>query len=174
MITVKKPTQILKDEHQDVLRKLGELETIFRRLDKKEEVAAPLKEHAAFFETDFWVHFSKEEDALFPELEKFIPRDMGPIGVMLVEHEELRKTNAELQRLIPGYLGGKTDAETKNQIKKLGTRFISVLRDHIHKENDILFMMADMHLDEKQQETVGRLFDKIVAEHKKAAGDTCC
>lgn len=177
MINLKKPTEILKGEHEDVLRKLSELENVFRRLDKKEEVAAPLQELTAFFETDFWVHFAKEEEALFPELEKFIPRDMGPIGVMLAEHDDLRNTNAEFQKLVPEYLDGKAGAETRGQIKKYGTRFIVVLRDHIHKENDILFMMADMHLDEKQQDTVSRHFDKIVAAHKTAqasTGDTCC
>ncbi len=171
----KKPTQLLKEEHDEVLGKLKALEDIFGRLDKPDQVQGDLKRLAAFFETDFWVHFTKEEDALFPELEKFIPRNMGPIGVMLEEHEELRKTNDEIQRLVPAYLKDSTNTETQTQLKRYGNRFIYALRDHIDKENNVLFMMVEMHLDRQQLATVTRLFEQIAAEHQaKQAGDCCC
>ena len=69
----KKPTEILKEEHEQVLQKLGALEEVISHLDKKETVSAKLEELASFFKTDFWVHFTKEEEALFPEIERFIP-----------------------------------------------------------------------------------------------------
>ena len=91
-----KPTVVLKKEYERVLQKLDTLENIIGILDKKEEISAKLKELASFFGADFWVHFTKEEEALFPEMEIFIPRDSGPIGVMLMEHEELRSTNSKI------------------------------------------------------------------------------
>lgn len=161
MISVKKPTDILREEHQSVLGKLAALEAVIAHLEGKQEGQAKLRELTSFFSTEFWVHFTKEEEALFPEIEKFLPRNMGPIGVMLMEHEELRNTNAKLQQATDGYLKDPANAGHSSAVRTLGTRFVESLRDHIHKEDNILFAMADMHLDETQIERVNKLFDKI-------------
>jgi len=110
MVETKKPTQLLSDEHKAVLQKLTALEKVFGNLDKKEAVAAELKELTTFFKAEFWVHFTKEEEALFPEIETFLPRDAGPLGVMLMEHEDLRKTNDIIQKATAEYLGNEADA----------------------------------------------------------------
>ncbi len=72
------------------------MEEVISHLDKREELSPKIKELASFFETDFWIHFSKEEATLFTEIEKFSPRDGVPLGVMLVEHEDLRNTNSNI------------------------------------------------------------------------------
>lgn len=167
MTSGKKPTEILREEHQNVLQKLDALEEVISHLDKKETISAKLKELASFFKTDFWVHFTKEEEALFPEIERFIPRDSGPTGMMLIEHEDLRNTNTELQRTIEVYFRDDDNLEAKGMIQGYGTHFIGVLRDHIDKENNILFMMADMHLDEAQIDKVIKLFHEIEKSEEK-------
>ena len=161
MTNGKKPTEMLKEEHQNVLQKLDALEEAIGHLDGKEGISFKLKELASFFETDFWVHFTKEEEALFPEIERFIPRDGGPTGMMLVEHEDLRNTNKEFQRAIHEYLGDSAGPQVAGMIQQHGTHFIGVLRQHIDKEDNILFMMADMHLDQAQIDKVVRLFHEI-------------
>lgn len=163
----KSPTEILRAEHENVLQKLDALEEVINYLEKKEAVSTRLKELASFFDTDFLVHFSKEEDALFPELEMFIPREHGPVGVMLIEHEELKKTNAEFQRGLSEYLGDSGGLEGRIKIQRYGAHFIGVLRDHIDKEDNILFMMADMHLDPEQRNKVLRLFAEIEKQKEK-------
>ena len=157
----KKPTQLLKDEHKAVLQKLTAMEKVLGSLDKKEAISAELKELTTFFKAEFWVHFTKEEEALFPEIETFMPRDAGPLGVMLMEHEDLRKTNERVQQATAEYLGGSTGEATRKVLREQGAHFIGVLRDHINKEDNILFMMADMHLDQAQMEKVAKLFHEI-------------
>ncbi len=161
MTSGKKPTEILKEEHENVLKKLDALEETISHLDKKEEISAKLGELASFFKTDFWIHFAKEEEALFPEIERFIPREGGPTGMMLIEHEDLRNTNTEIQPAIDRYLRDSDNLEVQGMIQERGTHFIGVLRDHINKENNILFMMADMHLDQTQIDKVIKLFHEI-------------
>ena len=161
MAETKKPTQLLKDEHQAVLQKLTALEKDISRLDKREEISAELKELAAFFESEFWTHFDKEEQALFPEFDSFMPHGAGPIAVMLQEHVVLRDTNEVMQEAIKRYLQGADDASTRQVISQNGSHFINFLRSHINKEDGILFMMADMHLDQKQNEKVARLFQEM-------------
>tara|TARA_B100000315_G_scaffold249681_1_gene281302 strand:- start:194 stop:703 length:510 start_codon:yes stop_codon:yes gene_type:complete len=168
MANGQKPTEILKEDHQNVLQKLDALEDIIAQLDKKEEISAKLEELASFFKTDFWVHFIKEEEALFPEIEEFIPRDGGPTGMMLIEHKDLRDANAEFQPAVAVYLEDSDDLKTREKILEWGTHFIVALRNHIAKENDILFMMADMHLDQAQMDNVIKLFAEI--EQKEGKG----
>ena len=141
-----------------MLRKLEALEEVISQVDKKETISAKLEELASFFKIDFWIHFTKEEEALFPEIEKFIPREGGPTGMMLIEHEDIRNTNTEVQRAIDDYFKDSDNSEVEKMIQEYGTHFIGVLRDHIDKENNILFMMADMHLDQTQIDKVIKLF----------------
>ena len=157
MIDIKKPTEMLKEEHQGVLKKLTAFEGVIGRLDKRADLAE-LKELAAFFKTEFWGHFDKEEQALFPEFDSFMPHGSGPIAVMLEEHRVLRETNEVMQEAIARYLKGADDAATKKTITDNVSHFINFLRSHINKEDTILFMMADMHLDQRQMEKVARLF----------------
>ena len=157
----KKPTQLLSDEHKAVLQKLTALEKVFGNLDKKEAVAAELQELTTFFKVEFWVHFTKEEEALFPEIETFMPRNAGPLGVMLMEHEDLRKTNDVIQKLPAEYLGGAGGDATRKTLREQGTHFIQVLRDHINKEDNILFMIANMHLSPQQMDKVAKRFIEI-------------
>src|SRR3989304_1532668 len=160
MIDMKKPTEMLKEEHQAVLGKLTDLEGIIGRLDKRQDLAE-LKELAAFFETEFWTHFDKEEQALFPEFDSFMPHGAGPIAVMMEEHIVLRNTNEGMQEAIKRYLNGAGDAATRKTITDNVRHFINFFRSHINKEEGILFMMADMHLDQKQMEKVARLFQEM-------------
>lgn len=88
-----KPTDILKEEHKSALQKLDALEDLIGNLNQKERISVELKELTSFFDTDFWMHFDKEEKALFPEFDNFMPRGSGPLAVMIEEHEVLRKTH---------------------------------------------------------------------------------
>ena len=157
----KSPVELLRQEHTLVLLKLDSLEAAINILEQKEKISAKLKELASFFDVEFWVHFEKEEKALFPEFDSFMPRGSGPIGVMLAEHEVLRNTCAELQQAVANYLNHADDAETRRAIGQYGTHFIGFLRNHIFKEDNILARMADMHLDQKRNEKVVKLFAEI-------------
>ena len=161
MANTKSPTQLLSDDHRAVLRKLDALEKIYGNLDKKDQVSAELKDLTEFFKTEFWVHFTKEEDALFPEMETFIPRNAGPIGVMLMEHDDLRKTNDIIQKAVTDYLGGDNSEATKKTLQEHGGHFIELLKNHIDKEDNILFMMANMHLSQAQMDKINGLFATI-------------
>lgn len=162
MNEMRAPTDILKEEHQAVLAKLVSLEESIHGLGQREKVAAALRSLASFFDKDFWVHFDKEERGLFPEFDSFMPRGAGPLAVMIEEHEVLRRTNAVMQRAIAAYLADNDDSpQTRQTILQNGAHFIDFLRDHIYKEDNILFQMARMHLTQAQNERAVRLFGEI-------------
>src|SRR5512136_2545662 len=87
-------------------------------------------------------HHGKEEDVLFPELERRgVGREDGPIGVMLAEHEagrgHVRALSGGLDRLQQG------EAAATTTIREHARAYPDLLRSHILKENNILFPMAD-------------------------------
>ena len=148
-MTTKSPTEILREEHDVVLKLLDELEQNIGKKDIKSS-----EKNMLVLEKEFEKHsLNKEEKALFPEIEKFIPREGGPTGMMIIEHKEL----------VESINNSKDAIKTKN-FKKLdsnGSHIIELLRQHIDKENNILFMMAEMHLDDKQKKMISEKFRKF-------------
>ncbi len=170
MDSMKTPTEILKAEHQAVLGKLDALEGAVNDLEHREKVSASLRELTAFFDTEFWVHFDKEEQALFPEFDSFMPRGAGPLAAMIEEHEVLRKTNAVMQPAVASYLDHDDSAETRQTIIQNGMHFIEFLRAHIAKEDSLLFSMAEMHLNPGQNEKVVKLFAAVAETARNRTG----
>jgi hemerythrin-like domain-containing protein len=90
---------------------------------------------------DAW-HHAKEEDHLFPALEAAgMPRDSGPIAVMLHEHVMGRS----YARKISDHLEEAThrDAAARSAVLNYTLAYANLLTGHIQKENGILFNMAD-------------------------------
>ncbi len=84
-------------------------------------------------------HHQREEDVLFPELEK---RGVyGPPAVMRQEHDQLRPRKHELKELVERV--GKMDFDAfKERLGELVGFIVPTLRDHIFKENNILYPTA--------------------------------
>ncbi len=88
-------------------------------------------------------HHGKEENSLFPELEKKgMPRESGPIAVMLMEHQITRKLAARMEESSKTYV--KTGDSTQLLIDM--QEYINHVVQHIWKENNRLFEMAEMAL----------------------------
>src|SRR3989338_8566506 len=92
----KSPTDSLKKEHDIVLKILNKIERGIR--DKNFRL---LQKEISILEKEFDKHsLTKEEKILFPEIEKFIPREGGPTGMMIHEHNELTNFIKEFKRAI--------------------------------------------------------------------------
>jgi hemerythrin-like domain-containing protein len=159
------PTQVLMNEHKAVLLALGILEKIEGALAAKNDAAA---EHLAQL-LDFLkvfvdlCHHGKEETYLFPELERRgVPREGGPIGVMLAEHEagrvHVRGMSDALGRLQQG------DGDAAKAICSISEAFRELLDGHILKENNVLFPMADRLIPADVADTMIGQFESIERE----------
>lgn len=90
-------------------------------------------------------HHGKEEDVLFRAMvEHGFPRDGGPIAVMLHEHDQGRALVSVLARHATQGEAW-TDAD-RQEIADAAGAFAQLLRAHIHKEDAILYPMAEQHL----------------------------
>ena len=106
------------------------------------------------------LHHAKEEDLLFPALEKKgFSSHQGPVAVMLHEHAEGRnyvKVMAENLELFKK--GNKASVDLLYQ-NMLG--YAELLDSHITKENNILFRMADNVLSDAEQKNLLKEFESI-------------
>ncbi len=90
------------------------------------------------FEAATLLHFTREENILFPAFEERTGISHGPTAVMRSEHVEIRET-----------LQGMTDAlASRNADVYLGLAetLLMLLRQHNTKEEQILYPMADQAL----------------------------
>ena len=160
-----KATQQLKDEHEGIKLMLNIMETICNDLEKGKELNINHFGKILDFIKGFAdkCHHGKEEDILFPTLVNHgMSKEGGPIAVMLHEHELGRDHIKSLSSAFEDLKEG-NKAALENIVS--GTRsYIELLRNHIEKENNILFMMADKVLDEKEQSTVFEDFEKLEIE----------
>lgn len=151
------PTDQLKEEHQGILLMLRILERICAKLESKEKVDPDHLGHIVEFFQVFAdkCHHGKEEDLLFPEMERSgISRERGPIGVMLMEHDQGRTYVRGMAEEAYGFEKG--DPSAAAEFAKNARDYIALLIQHINKENNILFPMGDRAVSkEKQDELVG-------------------
>jgi hemerythrin-like domain-containing protein len=156
-----KATQQLKDEHEGVKVMLGILDQVYRKLESTGNLHTEHFEKILEFLKVFVdkCHHGKEEELFFPALETAgIPKD-GPIAVMLYEHEMGRKYIRAMSDAFAQYL--KKDKSAAANISQHAKNYIELLTEHIEKENNILFAMADSRLSKKTQDELFSGFEKI-------------
>ena len=163
-------TRVLRNEHDAILRMLDVAEETAGQLEAGKkvpgEILTGLLEFLRLFADQ--CHHGKEEDLLFPLMEKKgMPRDGGPIGVMLHEHEQGRALIRAMNEAAAAYnLGEK--AAGMNWAKP-ALAYVALLREHIFKENNILFMMAERMLSPEEQAQLAEEFERVEKE-KMGAG----
>lgn len=142
-------TDILRDEHYVILDWLGRLEVAAARLESgdtlPEGLWTGLLDWFRSFADDR--HHAKEENALFPAMIKAgIPARGGPVDVMLEDHGECRALLATMAASPPAARAA------------AARRYVRLLREHIDKEHEILFPLADAVLDAAAQAALLREF----------------
>jgi hemerythrin-like domain-containing protein len=137
-------TRCLREEHRVILKVLDCFEIALGRARRSGRVTR--EEFAPFIE--FFqgfadrCHHCKEEDRLFPCLERCgMPREGGPIAVMLREHDLGRAHVRAVAESLPAADAG--NGAAVQAVHDQGGRFLELLRHHIMKEDHVLFEMAD-------------------------------
>ena len=159
------PTEILKHEHQIILMVLKGAEREGNAARKKGACDAQTVEKMADFFKMFVdrCHHAKEERHLFPALERHgVPKEGGPLGVMLSEHEEGRGYVRAIAAALPGLKAGRNAAAA--QLADGLLAYTTLLRAHIDKEERVLFAMADRLLTPKECQDMVKAFDKVETE----------
>jgi hemerythrin-like domain-containing protein len=112
-------------------------------------------------------HHGKEEDILFATMvEHGFPRNGGPIAVMLHEHDQGRALVTILRQRAEQQ-GPWSDGD-RQEIAEVAGGFAAMLRAHIHKEDAILYPMAEQHLPPSAMEAVSDACERYEADEARA------
>jgi hemerythrin-like domain-containing protein len=159
------PTQDLQHEHEVVKHALH----LIGKLSDRVEAGEPLNtEHFAQlleFLSEFvdQCHHAKEEELLFPAMERAAGAQVEPmIAQMLREHEQGRAYLKGLKHAFAAYQSGQQQAVPALVENARG--YLKLLQDHITKEDTILYLVANQNLTPAQQAELSEGFEKIETE----------
>lgn len=157
------PTGMLREEHQLILKVLDVLQKVLEKGDSADWDIESMEDCVAFFRLFADAcHHGKEEDLLFPELEaRGMSREQGPIAVMLFEHQQGRALVGQMADALPGARDG--EAEPLARFETAARAYIQLLRGHIHKEDNVLFNMADFMVDQQGCQRLCNDYDVVCA-----------
>ena len=157
-----KATEVLSEEHRVIERVLSALETGARLLAQEEKFSPDFFIQATDFIKGFadGCHHKKEEGVLFKSLvEHGMPLEGGPVAVMLNEHEMGREYTRALRLAAERLKSG--DQTARLEVIDNARYYAALLRQHIGKEDQILFPMADQIIPLEQHEAIWEGFEHV-------------
>jgi hemerythrin-like domain-containing protein len=166
MIATTHPVTQLVQEHRVI-------ETVLTAMEKQVAQFGKQPFPAQFFEQalDFFANFAdgchhyKEEIALFPMLKLHgVPEENGPIGCMLHDHDFGRKCLGAVRSNLQAAEAGSSDAV--NAVAQNATAYIQMLRQHIYKEDNVLFRMAEHILTGENADSLEAQFSKATTPER--------
>jgi len=158
------PTETLKHEHQIVLLVLEGMERETQKLQARVPADYEALRRIVDFARNFTdrCHHAKEEKHLFPAMERRgQPADRGPVAVMLLEHAQGRERVKAIAGALPGAEQG--DLAARSALLENLTAYITLLRNHIAKEDNVLFPLADRLLTPGDQKALEENFEWVEA-----------
>lgn len=144
---------ILHAYHDKHRLQLPELVRLARRVEEvhgeRPECPLGLADHLAAMYQEMESHMMKEEQVLFPMLTRgYLTPAVGPITMMRFEHEQHGDAVAELERLTGDIIPPSNACNTWRALYAGLAEFRHDLMQHIHLENNILFLQAEKEVAE--------------------------
>jgi PAS domain S-box-containing protein len=157
------PINILLEEHKMLQQITQTLGLLADKVEKAESLNAVKEElaqlrHVADELLDAEKHYLREENVLFPILEKHGITE--PPAIMWMEHNQLREKKKQLKGLVEN-AANMSFPDFKRQLSELANSIGSALNSHVFKENNILFPAAQRVVTEREWTAIRTDFDEI-------------
>ncbi|HEX9400539.1 MAG TPA: hemerythrin domain-containing protein [Anaeromyxobacter sp.] len=159
----------LMNEHRVIERVLDGLVAFAEEIERKGTTEKEELGRFVTFVREFAdaCHHGKEEGILFAAMvEHGFPRNGGPIAVMLHEHDQGRGLVGIL-RDRAGQAGPWSDAD-RREVAEVARGFSDLLHAHIHKEDAVLYPMAEQHLPPEVMQAVAVACDRFEQDEERA------
>ncbi|PNU20110.1 cation-binding protein [Geothermobacter hydrogeniphilus] len=143
-------TQVMVAEHELILRMIALVETNTRRLEEDRFSNWQFYLDAVDFIRNYAdrFHHAKEEATLFTALvANGMPEQNSPVAAMLMEHEQGRAFVRGMEAAAQKALDGASDQVAVLAENAYG--YAELLRNHIEKENSILYPLSERVLPEE-------------------------
>jgi hemerythrin-like domain-containing protein len=163
-------TTSLRRDHELIEKVIKAMEATIQLLNEGKQIPESILYPVIDFSKNFTdvCHHSKEEQALFPALEQAgMPKNMGPIAMMLIDHERSREIGKHMEESAKEYIDSGNPTNLINDMKQ----YTEHITEHLWKENNKLFMMAEARL-QNVSEKVDRELTNIEESKLKETGKT--
>ncbi|MHA3963136.1 MAG: DUF438 domain-containing protein [Candidatus Thorarchaeota archaeon SMTZ1-45] len=155
------PIHTLMSEHALLMEYANELHSLTKTISEEESEPNPayldrIRQLLEFF-GESTTHYLREENALFPVLEKH--GLTGPPAAMWSEHQEIHEIEKGLFDLNSD--SNKELIENLGKLSNASTTLANMLASHFNKENNILFPASLRLFGEQEWEIVIQDFDDI-------------
>lgn len=150
------PVAELMQEHNEILselKKLNKVTNLFSTLGYSSKNFQQMKRILVFIGQEVGAHNRKEEEALFPVLDRYV---VGPTRIMRVDHKKLKKSYADLCRAVDAVRTHQDSFLAIRRLRKTSQKLIQLFVNHIHKENFILFPMIQRFLKKEELQEIAR------------------
>jgi hemerythrin-like domain-containing protein len=158
-------TAILMEEHRLIERLLAALQTASGRIAQGDEMRPAFFINAALFIKNYadGCHHRKEEGLLFAAMNKSGNASAGgPIGMLLAEHEQGREFTHAMLEAAQNWEKGDLNARAYAAHNALG--YVALLRQHIQKEDSLLFPLAEYAVPADEKEKLDAAFEQAGQE----------
>ena len=158
-------TSSLRRDHDLIEKVTKAMESTIELLSQGKQIPESILLPVIDFTKNFTdvCHHSKEEKSFFPALEQAgMPSNMGPIAMMLMDHERSREIGAAMEESARVYLSSGDSSKLISDMKQ----YVEHISEHLWKENNRLFMMAEARL-----QYVSEKVDKELTEVEKSKLD---
>ena len=153
---MKNITAILSEEHRNILRVIDTMLAECEQIESGKNLEKIFFENVIDFIKNYAdrYHHAKEEDILFKVmLENTEKLHCNPIPVMLYEHDTGRQ-----------YVKGMEDGLNENKQEKIienARAYGYLLQEHIYKEDNVLYPMAEEALNDHQKDLVLEKYKEV-------------
>lgn len=161
------PTQILRAEHRQIDEQLNVLSAALRQLGDRgpdTEVLERIEAVARYIDDEMRVHHRKEEEGLFPFVEEYLASENLCLDARIADHEDLvimsgkfKEALGECRRL----QGGRRAVFAAQMLRGYGLYIVHLVREHLLKEDQILFLVAEEYLTPEQESEILARFASI-------------
>lgn len=158
-------TTSLRRDHELIEKVIKAMESTIQLLNDGKQIPEFILLPVIDFSKNFTdvCHHSKEEKSLFPALEQAgLPSNMGPIAMMLIDHQRSRKIGSEMEVSAKEYLSSGDSTKLVSDMQQ----YVEHITEHLWKENNKLFMMAEARL-----QYISEKIDKELIEIEKSKLD---
>lgn len=138
-------TSSLRRDHDLIEKVMKAMEATIHLLKDGKQISEPILLQVIDFATNFTdvCHHTKEEKSFFPALERSgMPSNMGPIAIMLMEHEMSRQMAKKMAESTEQYIANGDSTKLIADMQE----YVEHVMQHLWKENHRLFIMAEARL----------------------------
>lgn len=161
--TASSPVEILMKEHELLLKYANELNILVDNLKEASDFNSAGEKINALIALiqvfkDSASHYMREENVLFPYLEKKGIKQ--PPRVMWMEHDQIRAIEKKLYKLVEDHKNTKYQNFVKD-LGKVASELLEMLTGHYHKENNVLFPTAQQVIGNDEWKEIKMQFNEL-------------